>query len=263
MKFDNMIVLHGLGYLMLMFALYEAWNGEIRDRTGTTLFKKNPVLFSISGGFKLMLAFLLCLASPELSKVDQVQAILGLAGIVVCSSLVIAVVAWVSTGIRDAHLASCTPREREKTVSQMGPSTFKVLALCCLWVLLAGVVPFLYSTLGEAQLNGHYVKTVAGIVICAGLWIYMGVTLFMPYSASIESSKLLIRSLLGTQEIPLSQITYIENGIFSVCFTTRERTYKVTKCIDESSSSRERTRAFVKKVSAVSGAPHKVGLELA
>ncbi len=263
MKFDNMIVVHGFGYLLLMFALHEAWNGEIRDRTGTTLFKKNPVLFALSGGFKLMLAVLLCLASPALGTIDQAQGLLGVVGIVAVSSLVIAVVAWVSTGIRDAHLASCSPREREKTDSQMGPSTFKVLALCCLWIVLAGVVPFLYSTLGEAQVNGHYVKTVFGMFICAGLWIYMGVTLLMPYSASIDSSKLLIRSLLGTEEIPLSQITYIENGIFSVCFTTRERKYKVTKCIDESSSSRERTRAFVKKLSAVTGAPHKVGLELA
>lgn len=263
MKFDNMMVVHGFGYLLVVMALVEAWNGESSNRGGRTTFKENPVLFVISGGFQLTFGIIFALMTTEIAKVVQLQSPMVLAEIALVSCVGIAVTAWISAGIKEAHLASLAPHELERKNSRMGPSTFKVLALCCLWIVLAGVVPFLYSTLGEAQVNGNYVKTVFGMFICTGLWIYMGVTLFMPYSASIDSSKLLIRSLLGTQEIPLSQITYIENGIFFVCFTTRERKYKVTKCIDESSSSRERTRAFVKKLSAVSGAPHKVGLELA
>jgi len=263
MKFDDMLVLHGFGYLLVMMAIIEAWNGESSNRGGRTSFKNNPIMFVISGGFQLGIGLIFALITTETAKIVQVQKLVILAEIALLSCVGVAVIAWVSAGIKEAHLASLTPHELERKNSQMGPSTFKVWALCCLWIVLAGVVPFLYSTLGEAQVNGHYVKTVFGMFICAGLWIYMGVTLLMPYSASIDSSKLLIRSLLGTEEIPLSQITYIDDGIFFVCFTTREKKYKVTKCIDESSSSRERTRAFVKKLSAVTGAPHKVGLELA
>jgi hypothetical protein len=209
-----------------------------------------------------MFGLVLVLATPEMGTMSQIEMLLVVVGLTVASSVIVAMLASVSAAIKDSRTATLTPSEVERNSMHMGPSTLKVLALFVLWVSLASIGPFLYWNLGTPHLDGQYIKSVFGLFIAVALWIYMGVMLFMPYRASIESGSLVIRSLIGTREIPLHQIRYIEKGFFAVSFATREKKYLITTCLDESTVSKERTRAFVKKLSAATGAPHRFVTEL-
>lgn len=262
MTFDNTLIMHGAGFLFAGYALCQAWSGEVSERTGFTTFKRNPIQFAISCGFQLMFGLLLIFATPEMGSMNKLETMVMLVGLTGACAVISAMVASVSSALREARSTALTPTEVERNSMYMGPSTLKVLGLCILWILLASILPFLYSNLGAPQFNGQYIKSVVGLFTAAILWLLMGGMLFMPYRASIESGRLLVRSLFCTQEIPLHQIKFIENGFFTVSFATRDRTYRIITILDESSESKQRANNFVKKLSAVSGAPHKVVLDL-
>lgn len=257
MKFDNTVFLHLLGLCFLGYGICQAWSGEVSERCGFTTFKENPIQFSISCGFQLMIGLVLIFANPDMNA-DKVQILLIMIGLTGTCAVVAAMLASVFQSIRDVRSAALTATEVEKRSMRMGPSAVKVFVLCILWVVLAGFLPFLYINLGAPHVDEQYIKSLCGLFLYAMVWMCMGVALCMPYGASIDSGSLVLRSIFGRREIPLHQIEFIERGFFTVSFTTREKKYHVITFLEENSSSKQKSNAFVRKLSAVSGAPHRV-----
>ncbi|MBK9143992.1 MAG: hypothetical protein IPM23_15940 [Candidatus Melainabacteria bacterium] len=242
---DNSYAIHLLGFMLIGFCLFEAWQGKLYGNRGQTEFDKEPLRFAVGGGLQLAIGILIALDTNWTRGLGYQSSVVLIPGLCIACSVFFVVTSRTASLLTKRTPSKSLDSGMQETTLHLGPPTIGVLALFLFWVLIAVISPAIFADLTQPALTWHYFKSLTGICLIFVLWTLMGISFCFPYKASVDSDRLYLKSLLGITAIPLCKLVSVHKRDFLISFVTSDKKYIMVNCFTDSPEHRASTRKFL------------------
>ncbi|MGD9681682.1 MAG: hypothetical protein AB7W16_10900 [Candidatus Obscuribacterales bacterium] len=248
---DNAYAIHLLGFMLIGFCLFEAWQGKLYGSRGQTEFDREPLRFAVGGGLQLAIGILIALDSNWTRSLSYQTSIFFLLLLSLVCTIFLVTAATIASHLRKRMVRVAPDSKTDSQALSLGAPSIGVLALFLFWLVMAALSPTVFADLAHPALSGHYIKCLVGSILFAVLWALIGISFLYPYRVSVSSGTLYLQSLTGITEVPMYRLVSVDRGTFLIKFVTSDKKYIMVNCFTDSPEHKASTREFMDRINAL------------